>query len=166
MAKVEFQDFSMKVKGEIEDAVTAYLYEAAGEVEAQTARNSTPGKKYRGIQAQNLWEYSVDEKAKEAMVGSKHEAAYWEELGTGEYALNGDGRKGWWVYVEGSDTPRANQKKYTKDEAMGIAASMRAEGLDAHATNGSKPNRPLYRSFTSLKSALIKRAESVLKGLD
>lgn len=166
MANVEFQDFSVKVKGAMEDAITAYLYEAAGEIEAQTARNSTPGKKYRGIQAQNLWEYAVDEKDKEATVGSKHEAAYWEELGTGEYALNNDGRKGWWVYVEGNDTPRANQKKYTRDEAIGIAASMRAEGLDAHATNGSEPKRPLYRAFTSLKSALIQRAEKVLKGLN
>lgn len=166
MANVEFQDFSVKVKGAIDDEIIAYLYEAAGEIESQAARNSTPGKKYRGIQAQNLWEHTVDEKEKEATIGSKHEAGYWEELGTGEYALNKDGRKGWWVYVEGNDTPRANQKTYTKDEAIGIAASMRAEGLDAHATNGSEPKRPLHRSFTSLKSALIQRAEQVLKGLD
>lgn len=162
---VEFYDFSVKVTEALNDAVTAYLYEAAGELEAQTKRNSRPGKKYLGRDAQALWKYTVDEAGKEATVGSPYEAAYWEELGTGEYALNKDGRKGWWVYVEGSDTPRPNQKQYSKDEALGIAASMRADGLDAHASNGIEPNRPLYRSFTSLKSALIRRAEQVLKGL-
>ena len=97
-----------------------------------------------------------------ATVGSPDEAAYWEELGTGEYALNKDGRKGWWVYVEGNDTPRANQKYYTKTEAMQTAAFLRSKGLDAHATNGTEPNRPLHRAFTSMKAALIRRAETVL----
>lgn len=163
---VEFHDFSVQVIEALDEAAIAYLYEAAGEIEAQTKRNSRPGKKYLGRDAQALWKYAVDEAGKEATVGSPHEAAYWEELGTGEYALNKDGRKGWWVYVEGSDTPRPNQKQYSKDEAIGIAASMRAEGLDAHATNGMKPNSPLYRAFTSLKSALIRRAEEVLKGME
>ena len=163
---VEFQDFSVQVIEALDEAAIAYLYEAAGEIEAQTKRNSRPGKKYLGRDAQALWKYTVDEAGKEATVGSPYEAAYWEELGTGEYALNKDGRKGWWVYVEGSDTPRPNQKQYSRDEAIGIAASMRAEGLDAHATNGMEPNRPLHRAFTSLKSALIRRAEEVLKGME
>ena len=166
MANVEFEDFSVQVQDTLDDAVIAFLYEAAGEVEAQTKRNSRQGKKYKGIQAQNLWEYAVDEDEKTAKVGSQHEAAYWEEFGTGEYALHGDGRKGWWVYVEGSDTPRANQKQYTKEEAEGIAASMRAEGLDAHATNGIEPNEPLARAFNSSRSALLRRAEQVFGRLD
>ena len=167
MANVEFQDFSVRVKEAMDDAIIAYLYEASGEIEAQTVRNSTPGKDYGGIQAHNLWERSVDEKDKEATVGSKHEAAYWEELGTGEYALNNDGRKGWWIYVKGGE-PKGGGKSYaSKQEAEeGAAFLRRAKGLDAHVTNGSKPNRPLHRAFTSLKSALIRRAEQVLKGLD
>lgn len=166
MANVEFKDFSIRVKDAMGDAVIAYLYEAAGEVEAQTKRNSRQGKKYLGRDAHALWTYTVDEGDKVATVGSQYEPAYWEELGTGEHALNNDGRKGWWVYVEGNDTPRANQKKYTKEEAEGIAASMRADGLDAHATDGQDPNRPLFRAFTSLRSALVRRAEQVLKGLE
>lgn len=166
MANVEFQDFRVQVEEALDDAVIAYLYEAAGELEAQTKRNSRQGKKYKGRDAQSLWEYDVDEDDKVARVGSQHEAAYWEEFGTGEYALHGDGRRGWWVYVEGSDTPRANQKTYTKEEAIGIAASMRAEGLDAHATNGIEPNEPLFRAFNSSRSALIRRAEQVFGRLD
>ena len=164
MAGVQFQDNSVEVKDALEEAVIAYLYDTAGELELQTIRNSRQGKKYRGKQATSLWKYTVDEGDKKATVGSPDEAAYWEEFGTGEYALNKDGRKGWWVYVEGNDTPRGNQKYYTKKEAMQTAAFMRSNGLDAHATNGIEPNRPLHRAFTSLKSALIRRAEEVFGG--
>lgn len=162
MAKVEFTDNSVAVRNALNDAVIAYLYEAGGELETQTKRNSTQGRKYGNIQATNLWKYNVDESKKEAKVGSPYEAGFWEELGTGEYALNKDGRKGWWVYVEGSGSARSNQKQYTEREAKGIAAGMRRQGFDAHATNGHEAVRPLYKAFTSLKSALIQRAEEVL----
>lgn len=162
---VEFLDFSIEVKDAMEDAVTAYLHEAAGELEAQTKRNTRQGWRYRDKTATSLWKSEVDEGEKMAQVGSPDEAGYWEEFGTGEYALNGDGRKGWWVYVEGSgDSPRSGQKYYSKDEALQIMAMLRADGLDAHITDGHEPNRPLHRAFTSLKSPLIRRAEEVLKG--
>ena len=162
---VEFLDFSIEVKDALEDAVTAYLHEAAGELEAQTKRNTRQGWRYRDKTATSLWKSEVDEGEKMAKVGSPDEAGYWEEFGTGEYALNGDGRKGWWVYVPGSgDSPRGGQKYYTKEEALQIMAMLRADGIDAHITDGNEPNSPLHRAFTSLKSPLIRRAEEVLKG--
>ena len=159
---VQFTDNSAKVKAALDAAVKAYLYEAGGELEAQTKRNTRPTT-YGKHDVKNSWSYKVDESKAETMIGSPLEASYWEELGTGEYALNKDGRKGWWVYVEGNDTPRSKQRYYTKEEALQTAAFLRSKGLDAHATNGTEPNRPLYRAFTSLKSALIRRAEEVLK---
>lgn len=161
---VEFHNFSVKCKGAVESKAIAYLHEASGEIEAETIRNSS-NEVYRGKQARQLWHTQVDTNKKVAMVGSPDEPAYWEELGTGEYALYGNGRKDWWVYVEGNDDPRPNQKHYTKAEAEGVAASLRARGLPAHATNGRKPNRPLYRAFTAKKSALIRRAEQLFKEL-
>lgn len=158
---VEFKDNSMTVKKALNDACVAFLYEAAGELEAQTKRNSRPVK-YGRYDVRGNWKYTVDEKEQEAKVGNPLEASYWEELGTGEYALNKDGRKGWWVYVEGNDTPRGKQKYYTEKEARETAAFLRSKGLDAHATNGTEANRPLYRAFTSLRAALIRRAEEVL----
>ena len=160
MAKVEFHDFSIQVKGAIEDAAIAFLHEASGELEAQTIRRSS-NERYKGKMAQELWTHIVDESAKKATVGSPDEASYWEEFGTGEHALYGNGRKGWWVYVEGNDTPQKNQKYYTQEEAEAVAASMRADGLAAHATNGRKPNRPLHKAFTETKSKIIRRAEQV-----
>ena len=158
---VEFTDNSARVKEALDEACIAYLYEAAGELEAQTKRNSRPVK-YGRHDVRGNWKYRVDEAKQEAVIGNPLEASYWEELGTGEYALNKDGRKGWWVYVEGNDTPRANQKYYTEKEAKQTAAYLRSKGLDAHATKGVEANRPLFRAFTSLKAALIRMAEEVL----
>ena len=158
---VEFTDNSARVKEALDEACIAYLYEAAGELEAQTKRNSRPVK-YGRHDVRGNWKYRVDEAKQEAVIGNPLEASYWEELGTGEYALNKDGRKGWWVYVEGNDTPRGNQKYYTEKEAKQTAAFLRSKGLDAHATKGVEANRPLFRAFTSLKAALIRRAEEVL----
>ena len=156
---VEFTDNSAKVKEAISEAVIAALHEAAGELTSQTVRNSRR-LKYGRHDVRGNWKYRVDETKQEATVGNPLEASYWEELGTGEYALNKDGRKGWWVYVEGNDTPRGNQKYYTEKEAKQTAAFLRSQGLDAHATKGVEANRPLHRAFTSKKEALIRMIQA------
>ena len=131
---VVFKDFRVQVKGAMNDAIKTYLYEAGGELEAQVKRNSRVGTG----QLKNSWSYKVDEKDGICTVGSPLENAIWEEFGTGEYALHGDGRKGGWFYKD--------------DEGKW------------HHTYGKKPHRAFKRAFDSLKSALIKRAEEVLKG--
>lgn len=131
---VEFQDFRVKCKGALDDAVKAYLYEASGEIEAQVKKNT----RVESGQLKNSWTYTVDESKGEAHIGSPLENAIWEEFGTGEYALNDNGRKGGWHYKD-------------------------AKGK-WHHTFGKSPNRALHNSFVTLKSALIQRAEQVLKG--
>ena len=74
----------------------AWLYEAAGELEAQVKRNTKVGTG----QLKNSWTYKVDESKGEATIGSPLENAIWEEFGTGQYALHGDGRKTPWVYKD------------------------------------------------------------------
>ena len=132
---VEFYDFSIEVKAAIDDAVKAYLYEAGGEVEAQVKRNSRVG----SGQLKNSWTHKVDEEKGVCTIGSPLENAIWEEWGTGEYALHGDGRKGGWYYM---------------DEKTG----------KLHFTYGKKPHRAFKRAFDSLKAPLIARAEQILKG--
>lgn len=131
---VQFTDNSAAVKAALDDAVKAYLYEAGGELEAQVKRNSRVGTG----QLKNSWTYKVDESKGECVIGSPLENAIWEEFGTGEYALHGDGRKGGWYY-------RDDKGKW-------------------HHTYGKTPHRAFQRAFTSLKNALISRAEEVLKG--
>ena len=160
---VVFEDNSIQVMDALNDACIAYLHEAAGELEAQTKRNMPNGQWY--AQQKGQWTNVVDESKLEATIGNPMEQSIWTELGTGEYALNGDGRKGYWVYVKGSDgsTTSHGGKQYTLAEAKQIVAMMRSEGLEACYTKGQTPKRPLFNAFTSLKSTLIRRAEQVLK---
>lgn len=133
MANVKFTDNSMQVKTALDDAVKAYLYEAGGELEAQVKRNTRVG----SGQLKNSWTYKVDEKQGNVVVGNPLENSLWEEFGTGEWALHGDGRKGGWVY---------------KDDKG-----------NWHHTYGKKPHRAFQNAFNSLKSMLINRAEQILK---
>lgn len=132
---VEFQDFSIQVKGKISDRVNAALEECAGELESQTKRNS----RVATGRTKNSFCHVVDDETHTAYIGSDLENAIWEEFGTGEHALNGDGRKGGWRY---------------KDE--------RGEW---HYTTGKKPSRAFWRAYTSLKTAIVRRLESAMRGL-
>lgn len=133
MADVEFIDNRVVVKRALEDAVGKYLIEASGELVGKSARNS----RVKSGQTKGSYKANVDENNGIAYIGSDLENAIWEEFGTGEYALHGDGRKGGRFY----------------EDAKG----------EGHFTHGKKPNRPMYRAFSELKNKLIRRAEEVLK---
>lgn len=129
---IELKDDSIKVKAKLNDAVIKLLYEAAEVIKSQAIENTTVDTK----QLKGSWDFIIDESEKEAVIGSPLENAVWEEFGTGEYALHGDGRKGGWVYV---------------DEKGG------------HFTYGKKPRRALHNAFETKKTAVIKRAEQIIK---
>ena len=160
-AKVEFQDFSIQVKDALDDAVNQFLEEAASELESEAARNSAFSRDLHGS-----WKHIVNEAKKEATVGNPLELSIWMELGTGEYALKKNGRKGYWVYVKGNTSvAEANPgRARTLEEAKQAVAILREKGLDAHYTKGQRPRRMLHNAFESKKAAIIRRAEQVLKG--
>jgi hypothetical protein len=137
MADVIFEDYSMKVKKAIDGRVETVLEECAGELESQVKRNSRvdTGK------TKNSFRHRVSFMSgqHEATIGSSDENSIWEELGTGEYALHGDGRKGGWYYVD-------------------------AKG-EGHFTHGKKPSRAFWKAYTSMKSKIISRIQNSLKGL-
>ena len=161
MAKVEFENFSIQCKGALEEAVNQFLEEAASEVQSQAQRNSDFSKDLKGT-----WKHVVDESKKEATVGHPMQLAIWMEMGTGEYALNKDGRKGYWVYVKGNDSVQESNpgKSRTLEEAKQAVAILREKGLDAHYTKGQRPRRMLHNAFETKKPALVRRAEQILKG--
>lgn len=136
MADIQFEDNSARVIDALDDACIAWLYEAAGEIEAQTKRNT----RVDSGQLKSSWTYVVDESSQEATVGSPLENAIWEEFGTGQYALNGNGRKKPWKY---------------KDRKG-----------NWHTTIGKKPKRMLFTAFNGLKSKLQTALENKLKGLN
>ena len=132
---VEFKDNSLKVKAALNEKTIAWLHEAAGEIESQSKRNTRvdPG------QLKNSWANTVDESNGTATVGSPLENAVWEEFGTGEYALHGDGRKTAWTYKD-------RKGKW-------------------HRTSGKRPSRALNNAFASSKGKLKSRLEKMLKEL-
>lgn len=132
---VEFQDFSIQVKGAISDRINAALEECAGEVESQTKRNS----RVATGRTKNSFRHVVDDNTHTAYIGSDLENAIWEEFGTGEHALSGDGRKGGWRYQD--------------------------EKGQWHFTRGKTPTRAFWRAYTSLKAAIIRRLENAMRGL-
>lgn len=135
MADVIFEDYTIEVQGAIDDKINAVLEECAGEIESQVKRNTRvdTGK------TKNSWRHTVDDAKHEAIIGSGDENSIWEEFGTGEYALKGNGRKGGWVYKD-------------------------AKG-DWHRTNGKKPSRAFWNAFNGLKNKIINHIQNSLKGL-
>lgn len=133
MADVEFEDFSIKVMEALDDTALRFLEEAASEIESQAQRNS---RKDTG-QLKGSWAHIVDDGKMEATIGSPLENAIWEEFGTGEYAVKGDGRKGGWSYQDDKG--------------------------DWYHTKGKKPNRTLQRAFENTKGKIINIAKQIFK---
>lgn len=159
---VEFQDYSVKVKAALNDATVAWLHTWSGEIASQAKRGCKLTRDDVGVDLPGSYANEVDESAGVATIGTPHEAGYWEEWGTGEYAYHGDGRKGWWVYVEGNHGTSTSQVQYSEKQAKAIAASMREKGLNAHATNGRAPNHTLERAFESVMDKAVADLEETL----
>lgn len=138
LAEFKFIDHTEKIKGLIADLAYSGLEEAAGELESAVKRNTVvdTGK------TKNSWQHRVSgsKTAEEyrAAVGSDYENTIWEEFGTGDYALHGNGRKGGWFYED-------------------------AEGV-GHFTHGKHPRRPFWKAYSTMKPKLIKMLQDKFKG--
>ena len=136
-AEVKFVDNRIQVKKAIQSKALAVLEECTGELESQVKRNT----RVDTGQTKNSWTHTVAESGGEFVgtVGSNHENAIWEEFGTGEHALAGNGRKGGWHYKD-------------------------AKGK-WHHTYGKKPSRALHNAWASLKNKIINHIQNSFKGL-
>ncbi|OUC52528.1 hypothetical protein B7939_00985 [Eggerthia catenaformis] len=130
---MEFKNNAITIKDQISQGILNFLTEASGEVASQSARNS----RVRTGQTKSSYIYYIDQASKTSYIGSQLENAIWEEFGTGEYAINGNGRKGGWRYVD-----------------------KKGKG---HFTRGKTPNRPVQRAIESKKAKILKRAAKVIR---
>lgn len=160
-SNVTFTDNSVQVKAELNKALVAFLREASAEIKTQAERFTPVG----SSQLKRSWDTVVDEAKLEAIIGNTLEYAIYNELGTGEYALEGKGRKGYWVFVKDNDSGGMTRstKTYTLAEAKRIMAMLREDGLEAYYTNGIKPKRMLYKSFKLWKPKVEERARQIFK---
>lgn len=121
---VQFEDNRVRVINALNEGILNFLEEASGEIEAQAKRNT----RVETSQTKGAWTHRVDNAKFEAVVGNPLENAIWEEFGTGEYAIHGDGRKGGWKYQD-------------------IHGKW-------HFTRGKTPSRALQRAIDSKKSTI------------
>ena len=162
MADVKFEDFSFSVKAALDDVAIAWLHTWGAEISSD-AKDNCQLDDDAGIQLRKSYSYRVYEDQGEAHIGSPLESAYWEEYGTGSYAIHGDGRKGWWVYIKGQEPQGGGRTYASKEEAMETVAYLRSLGLDAYASNGRPPNYTLEKAFTKNKPKAIADMERQLK---
>lgn len=151
---VEFKDFSMKVKGEINENIKRFLYEAAEEIVSEAKRNS----EVDNGETKNSYQYKVDIDNRVAVVGSNAVNAIYEEFGTGEYALNHDGRKSAW-YIPVNEYH--GRKKPTYQGKVVVVYGK--EGKQFFKTDGKKPRRPLFKAFSSKSGSLKRRMSEIMK---
>ena len=138
MADIKFIDHTEEIQSIIAECVYAALEEASGELESQVKRNTVVDTG----QTKNSWTHRVTGSMMageyQAQVGSPMGNAIWEEFGTGDYALNGNGRKGGWFYED--------------EEGIG------------HFTHGKQPRRPFYKAYTAKKNAMINMIRRKIQG--
>lgn len=132
---VKFTDNTAKVEQALADGVSGFLYEA-GQLLQSRARDYV---RVDTGQTKKSYAYQVEMEAHggTVYVGNPLENAIWEEFGTGEYALNGNGRKGGWIYRSDKDG-------------------------QFHRTRGKTPKRPLYNAFAVSKGTILRRLQEIL----
>lgn len=152
---VQFSDNNISIKSEINEKSLKWLKEIASEIESQVKRNT----RVDTGQTKKHWQHYLEEKEGRAYIGNDLENALWEEFGTGEYAINGDGRNGVWYVPEekciGKSKPTYNGKVeivYGKD------------GTAFYKTNGKKPSRALTKAFEVVKPKTKRIAKEIFGG--
>ena len=104
-------------------------------------------------------------KDRSAIVGTNMQYAIYVHEGTGKYNSSGSTGDKYWVFVIGGNNhSRSSGKRYTYNEARKIVAILRSKGLNAHMTNGMKPNRFLRNAIMNNIDKLRDDVEKVLKG--
>lgn len=129
-ANFRFENNSVQFLETFNECSIAFLNEVKDSLVSQTQRN-TPVK--TGDLKRSFGEDSyVDENKLAAYIGSSKEYSVWVEKGTGEYAIEGNGRRGGWFY---------------KDDDGKI-----------HKTYGMKPKLMLYQAYITKKAKISKEA--------
>lgn len=142
MAKSEviFEDYTIKVQNAIDDKINAELAGVSGELVAAVVRNYDTFPRVDTGKTKNSFKYKVVESEHTSHIGSDYENAIWEEFGTGDYALEGNGRKGGWAYED----PETGERIWT---------------------HGKRPGRHFWKAYNSMKNKIIKRFQEAFKGL-
>ena len=136
--EIVFNDYSVQVLAALGQYTEQFLEEVGGEISSQAAKNT----RRRTGQTAGGWTHIVTVNDDEQLVTicNPLQNAIWEEFGTGEYALKGNGRKGGWVY---------------RDPVTG----------KFYKTHGKTPTRALHYAFKANEGKVENRARYYLSKL-
>lgn len=157
--KIKFEDYSVKVTKELENAAFNFLEESGGLVESKV-KDLT---RVASGETRREWDHVVDKAGLKVTIGNPLENALWEERGTGEYALYGKGRKGgWWICSDQLDgkTKALFESKYHFKKRYGEG------GKVFYYTTGKKGTRALMEAFQNSKGAIDNKARAIFKELN
>lgn len=163
--QVEIQDNAELFKRELEEKLKTAL-EAVGlqaEGNSKLEIENMPHRVDTGLLRNSITHKVIDENS--IVIGSNTYYAVYVHEGTGKYAVNGSTGDGWWVYVKGSTSSKisAHGKRYTQAQARRIVAFLKSKGLDAHMTQGMKPNRFLTNAMEKHRDEYKKIIETIMK---
>lgn len=143
---VEFKDYSIRIKAALNDVSAAWLTECGNEVASKAKATCTMtddnGELKKSYRAARRYKEHIK-------VGTPLESGLWEEYGTGEHAAGGNGRQGWWVYIDGGSGYEGETNSYkSQAEAEDMADYIKREyKKPAVATNGREPQYTLENAF-------------------
>lgn len=136
----------------------------AGVMVQDAAKVAVP--KNTGALRDSITHYLPDDKT--VIVGSNLNYAPYVEYGTGKFARNGNGRSGWWVFVQGSDgTFRQKERRiYTREEAIRIYWILVGSGIPADRvwiTQGQRPQPFLEPALEQNRAAIERLFTAAIK---
>lgn len=163
--QLEIQDNTELFKNEFEEKLKTAL-EAVGlqaEGNAKLEIENMPRRVDTGLLRNSITHNVIDENS--IVIGSNTYYAVYVHEGTGKYATKGSTGDGWWVYVKGSTSSKisAHGKRYTEAQARRVVAYLRSKGLDAHMTQGMKPNRFLTNAMEKHRDEYKNIIETIMK---
>lgn len=153
--EIRVETHDREVTQAIRQALLAFLEEVGGEVESQAAMNSPVAEG----QMKGNWGHGVDAGEMKVTIGNTTQHAIWMELGTGEYALEGKGRKGgWYIPIGNGGIDMATAEKY------GWPIRYGEDGQAFAFTKGARPRRMLHNAMNDMAGAIQARADEIIGG--
>ena len=163
--QVEIQDNAELFKREFEEKLKTTL-EAVGlqaEGNSKLEIENLPRRVDTGLLRNSITHKVVGDDS--VIIGSNVFYSVYVHEGTGKYATKGSTGDGWWVYVKGSTSSKisAHGKRYPEAQARRVVAYLKSKGLDAHMTQGMKPNRFLTNAMEKHRDEYKKIIETIMK---
>lgn len=143
------------VTQKLKSALLAFLEEAGAEVESQAVMNTPVSEG----QLKGDWNHIVEDDEYKVTIGNTSQHAIWMEYGTGEYAIEGNGRKGgWYIPIGNGGVSEATAQKYGWKIVYG------KDGQQFAYTKGARPRRMLFNAMQDMAGDIQSRANDIIGG--